>query len=152
MRQNLNGVNQSRDSFIDARRIVLNQVIDDTVEIAGDLGANSIRANVSLRQGTCRRCVRSFTGYPAFEVASHLRPGNGLPRFGDHSVAPICLVEEAVSCLIGLDAIRNRLEDQRMRSHSRPLSDVGEAFFQVVGQANSRCRHDDALRNPDAPQ
>jgi hypothetical protein len=62
------------------------------------------------------------------------------------SVAPICLVIEAIACLIGLHAIRNRLEDQRMRSHSRLLGDVGEAFFQVIGQANGRRGHGGALR------
>jgi hypothetical protein len=38
--QNLNGVNQPRDSFIDARSFVLRDVIDDTVEIAGNLGCD----------------------------------------------------------------------------------------------------------------
>jgi hypothetical protein len=37
MGQNLNGINQPRDSFIDARSFVLREVIDDTFEIAGDL-------------------------------------------------------------------------------------------------------------------
>lgn len=68
-----------------------------------------------------------------------------MPRFGDYSVSLICLVEEVIACLSGRDAIRNRLQDLRVKRHDRLLRDLGEEPHTAPGAGTAAKEHGDLL-------
>ena len=74
------------------------------------------RLKSSLMLSTTALCL--IVGYPAFKVVSHLRPGNGLPRFSDRSVVTWVPAR-----------LRHTVSHQKPRSQSLDMS----RLIQTVG-------------------